>query len=172
MFNISESNNLFQPSKDVNATYLIGEEKAFKLNGSELLYPFSKPELWSHLINQGGTIVNISELKIAIIDPEIDKLQAAKNYQGIIDYLTKILQPNDRIEVAKKDIANAQALVEGSKAAPVYSLDTKRTIHHLSKKEGWNNSKIAKELGITSPTVKSAIAKIETEIEAAKAKEA
>ncbi|MCH7401105.1 hypothetical protein ACFOUP_01625 [Belliella kenyensis] len=62
--------------------------------------------------------------------------------------------------------------MEGTKAAPVYSLVTKRTIHQLSTKEGWNNSKIANELGITSPTVKSAIAKIETEIKAAKDKEA
>ena len=106
--------------------------------------------------------------------PKVNEFVQAKDKKGLSDYLIENQKPSDRIQAAKKDVVdakkNAPLNKKGGKSAPSYSMETKRTIHFLFENEGWNKSKIAEELGVTPPTVTSAIEKINAEVEKEKAK--
>ncbi len=146
----------FVPSANPFENYLLGEERAFKVSATGLLYPFSKPDLWENLIEQ-GSIVKVTELRNEGLESSIMKYIPAKDWEGLREFLNQALKPNI-IEAAKKDVEAAKAANE---SAPKYSMETKQTIHHLHKNEKWSKKKIAEELGVTYPTVKLAIEKID-----------
>lgn len=147
---------VFTPSTDPFSNYLSGEERAFRKSDSGLLFPFSKPELWEQFIGQ-GTLVKVSELKKDTLEASIMKFIPNKDWKGLRDFLNEALKPN-LIEAAERDIAEAKL---ANPRAPKYSLETKRTFHHLHFKEGWAKSKIAEVLSVTYPTIRDGIKKIE-----------
>lgn len=153
---ISSQNIDFTPSNSPFAAYLQTEERAFKITGSGLLYPFSQPSLWENLIGQ-GTIVKVEDLKNEGLESSVMDFIPNKDWKGLRDFLNEALKPN-LIEAAERDIAEAKL---ANPKAPKYSLETKRTFHHLHFKEGWAKSKIAEVLGVTYPTIRDGINKIE-----------
>lgn len=151
----------FTPSSNPNADYLKGEEKAFKLDSNGLLYPFSKPETWMELVKQ-GTIVDLSKLKADTLDPIIDDFQSKKDYKGLQAYLEEYHRQEGGINWLKKLVDEEKKSKEGSNSNPSYSIEIKKGIYKLYNENGdYTKSKIASELGISPPTVTSAIKKVE-----------
>lgn len=146
----------FQPTSNPFDSYLQGEERAFKIIATGLLYPFSQPDLWVSLIGQ-GTIVKVSDLKNAGLESSVMAYIPSKDWEGLRDFLNNALKPS-LIEEAKKAVIVAKEKARAKaknpeKAAAKYPEIVAEACRHLHANEGKSASEITKELGISYPTV-------------------
>jgi hypothetical protein len=148
-------------------TNLVGEERAFKVTATGILFPFSRPEEWEHLIGQGA-IVKVKDEQAKALKGRVNEFIASDNMEGLRDFLNEALKPN-LIESAIKEVklardkAEAQSSQSGKKVAPKYPDVVAEACHYLSTMQRMGTTAIAEKLGITYPTAKNGIDKISEE---------